>query len=320
VAETDQTPTIVTPPGKCAPGGGGTGCPGAPRPALAVRVAGRPGLVLEIHAYDGDAAWLGWPIASGRWFRGPRQADVDSSFLAATGRKVGDRITLTVNGEPVTLRIAGEVFAPGSGPAVFTGWPALGGAGAGLAVSHYDVAIQPGTTTGGYIRALTRALGPGYDAYTPAGGSVAAQVNTSYFRLLAVAVAVLAGLGVLNSVLMATRERVHDLGVFKAVGMTPRQSIAMVISWVIPPAVIAAVIALPAGLILQATLVQNLAASAFQSRTGSGPALPGSYVHVLGAADLLLLALAGLGIAAAGALGPATWAATARTTTALRAE
>jgi putative ABC transport system permease protein len=31
-----------------------------------------------------------------------------------------------------------------------------------------------------------------------------------------------AALGVLNSVVMATRQRVHDLGVFKAVGMTPR--------------------------------------------------------------------------------------------------
>jgi DNA-directed RNA polymerase specialized sigma24 family protein len=34
----------------------------------------------------------------------------------------------------------------------------------------------------------------------------------------------------------------------------------------------------------------------------------------------LLLALAGLGIAAVGALGPASWAATSKTTTALRAE
>jgi putative ABC transport system permease protein len=46
--------------------------------------------------------------------------------------------------------------------------------------------------------------------------------------------------------------------------------------------------------------------------------LPASFVHVLGAPDLLLLALAGLAIAAA--LDPATWAATSKTTTALRAE
>jgi putative ABC transport system permease protein len=59
--------------------------------------------------------------------------------------------------------------------------------------------------------------------------------------------AVLAGLGVLNATLMLTRERVHDLGVCKAVGMTPRQTIAMVTCWAIAPAIAAAAIALPAG-------------------------------------------------------------------------
>jgi putative ABC transport system permease protein len=43
-------------------------------------------------------------------------------------------------------------------------------------------------------------------------------------------------------------------------------------------------------------------------------------VHVYGAAELLLLAPAGLAIAAAGALGPASWAAASKTTTALHAE
>lgn len=79
--------------------------------------------------------------------------------------------------------------------------------------------------------------------------------------MLALLVAVLAGLGVLNSVLMATRERVHDLGVFKAVGMTPRQAIVMVACWVIVPAIIASAIALPAGLITQDILVRQLASS-----------------------------------------------------------
>ncbi len=114
---------------------------------------------------------------------------------------------------------------------------------------------------------------------------------------------------------MATRERVQDVGVFKAVGLTPRQAIAMVACWAVAPAVIA----LPAGLILQDALVRQLAASS--STTGfGGIVLPGSFVHVLGIADLLLLALAGLGIAAVGALGPASWAAAAKTATALRTE
>lgn len=62
-------------------------------------------------------------------------------------------------------------------------------------------------------------------------------MDTSLIRLLTVLVAVLAGLGVLNATLMLTRERVHDLGVYKAVGMTPRQVVAMVTCWAIAPAV-----------------------------------------------------------------------------------
>jgi putative ABC transport system permease protein len=49
---------------------------------------------------------------------------------------------------------------------------------------------------------------------------------------LTLLIAVVAGLGVLNTVVLQTRERVHDLGVFKAVGMTPGQTIAMVVSTV----------------------------------------------------------------------------------------
>lgn len=124
----------------------------------------------------------------------------------------------------------------------------------------------------------------------------------------------LAALGVLNSVLMATRERLHDLGVYKALGMTPTQTIEMVLCWVIVPVILAAVISIPVGLVVQDELVRHLA------RSSADLILPGSFVHVLGAGELALLTLAGLAIAAAGALGPAAWAAVSRTTTALRTE
>jgi putative ABC transport system permease protein len=63
---------------------------------------------------------------------------------------------------------------------------------------------------------------------------------------------------VLNTTLMLTRERVHDLGVYKAVGMTPRQAIAMVTCWVIAPGIAAAVIALPAGITLHEAVIHAL--------------------------------------------------------------
>jgi putative ABC transport system permease protein len=284
-------------------------------------VAGvRPDLPLLTYAYDGDSSWLGWSLVSGHWYNGPGQIDVSTAFAADTHRTTGETVRLTVNHKPVTVRIAGEVFIPSPAPAVWVSWQTLGRPAAALAVHQYDIDITPGTSIQGYTgalhRALQQALGPSIVVGNEGAASIAGFLDTSLFSWLTVLVAVLAALGVLNAALMATRERVHDLGVFKAVGITPRQTITMVTSWAIPPAIIAAAIALPAGLIIQDHLVRRLA-----SHTAlHGTALPGSFVNVLADTDLLLLALAGLAIAIAGALGPATWAALSKTTTALHAE
>jgi len=53
-----------------------------------------------------------------------------------------------------------------------------------------------------------------------------------------------------DTVVLQTRERVHDLGVFKAIGMTPRQTIAMVISTVAGIGLVAGLVAIPAGIAL----------------------------------------------------------------------
>jgi len=277
---------------------------GNPTPPVSVRIAGRPGLAVMAYAYNGDSSWLGWSLVSGRWYNRPGQIDVSTGFTADTGLTAGDRVTLTVNGKPVTVRIAGEVFVPTGLPTMWVSWQTLDGAAAGLTANLYDIALTPGTSTQAYTAALQRALGTGIGVSAPAGIDTFAPLDLPLFQWLTVLVAVLAGLGVLNAALMATRERIHDLGVFKAVGMTPPQTIPMVICWVLAPAVIAAAIALPAGLTTQDLLVRQLA---------PGNVLPGSFVHVLGGTDLLLLTLTGLAIAIAGALGPATWA--ARTTT-----
>ena len=204
--------------------------------------------------------------------------------------------------------------------AVWVSSQTLGGPAAGLAIHQYDMGLTPGTSTQAYTdalqQALRRAQGPDIVVGTEGASSLGGFLDTSLFAWLTLLIGVLAGLSVLNAALMATRERVHDPGVFKAVGMTPRQTITMVICWVIAPAVIAAAIALPAGLIIQDLLVRQLTSgTALQ-----GAALPGSFVHVLGGTDLLLLALAGLAIAIAGALGPASWAAQTRTAAVLHTE
>jgi putative ABC transport system permease protein len=118
---------------------------------------------------------------------------------------------------------------------------------------------------------------------------------------------------VLNAVVLHTRERVHDLGVFKALGMTPRQTIAMVLCSVAVTGLLAGLLAVPAGI-----AVHRYVMSAMANAAGLG--VPASLQNVYGAAELATLALAGLVIALAGALLPAGWAARSRTASALRAE
>jgi hypothetical protein len=116
-----------------------------------------------------------------------------------------------------------------------------------------------------------------------------------------------------TTVLMTTRDRVHDLGIFKALGMRPGQLLTMVVCWIAGPAVIAAVIAAPAAVALNTATLRAMAGTA---HTG----IPASFTQVYPPSRLALLSLAALAIAAAGALLPAGWAARGRPATALRAE
>jgi len=95
--------------------------------------------------------------------------------------------------------------------------------------------------------------------------------------------------------------------------MTPRQTIAMVVCSVAGIGLVAGLAAIPAGIGLLRSLVPVMGAAA-------GTGMPPSYLDVYGAAELAGLALAGVVIAVAGALLPATWAARNTTSSVLRAE
>jgi len=272
------------------------------------------GLALKVNAqaFDGNAGWLGYGLISGHWYRGTGQAVVNTAYLDQTGLAVGDTTTVSTGTRSVTARIVGEVFVPGNQPALMTSVQTLGGTSANLALDQYDVGLKPGVSIDSYVGQLNSALGANYWVSGPGQGQFY-LIADSLIAMLTLMMAVVAGLGVLNTVLLATRERVHDLGVFKAVGMTPRQTIAMVLCWMVAPAVVAAVIAIPVGMALHTAIANAMARAAY---TG----LPASFLAVYRPAGIVLLALSGLVIAAAGAFLPASWAARSKTATALRAE
>ncbi len=268
---------------------------------------------LSVTAFRGTANWTGYGLISGRWYTAPGQADVPTGFLTATGTSVGDTVTITFSGRQIPVRIVGEVFdTDNNGLEMVTDWQTLAGADPGLAASQYDVGLRPGTPEASYAQKLDDVLGPGFSA-TVNSNDRGLPIVISLIAALTLLLAVTAGLGVLNTVILTTRERVHDLGVLKAIGMTPRQVIAMAVCWVAGTGLAAGLIAVPAGITAQRYLAGAITAAA-----GSG--LPASYLNVYHAWELAGLALAGVVIAAAAALVPASWAAASTTAAALRAE
>jgi putative ABC transport system permease protein len=280
-----------------------------------------PGLAQQIPvtAYQGNAAWLDYDLISGRWYTGLGQVDVPTYFLTETGKSVGDRFTFAFGDRQITARIVGEVFSSlNNGLAIFTDRQTLAGPGpasTGLArapISQYDIELRPGTAANSYVQALSAELGQAYFVGQN-GSSRGLPVILGLISLLTLLLALVAGLGVLNTVALQTRERVHDLGVFKAIGMTPGQTIAMVVCWVAGTGLLAGLLAVPAGIALQHQLVPVMGEAA-------GTAIPAVILDVYGPAQIAVLALAGLAIAIAGAMAPASWAASMRSAVALRTE
>jgi putative ABC transport system permease protein len=269
---------------------------------------------MSLTAFGGDASWTGYALVAGRWYQGNGEADVNTSFLTDTGTTVGDSYPIVSGTRHVTVKIVGEAFDPSGGtPDVFASLATLSALDPGLFVDQYDVALKPGTAVQPYANALTRALGQDYSVSTNTDNSIQFVAIVGLIATLTLLLAAVAGLGVLNTVVLQTRERVHDLGVFKAVGMTPRQTIAMVVCSVAGTGLLAGLIAIPAGVALQRYVLPVMAHAA---QTDVPPSVLNAYLPW----ELVLLAASGLVIAAAGALAPAGWAARARTAAALRAE
>jgi putative ABC transport system permease protein len=274
-------------------------------------VAGVSGAV-RATLYQGDSRSGSYAMLSGHWITGPGQVVVSSRFLEKTGTGIGDTVRVTVRESTETLRIVGEAFDPSYDElgihADLGDFPA-----AGPIVFHIDV--EAGVSAAEYageLDAVVRPLDAGAMAESPGTDSMILALRTMAALLTLMLVSV-AGLGVLNSVVLDTRERVHDLGVCKALGMTPRQTVSLVLASVTGIGVIGGLIGVPAGFALHGFVLPRMGDTA-------GTALPPSVLEVYDASQLVLLGLAGIVIAALGALLPAGWAARTHTATALRTE
>ncbi|HEX5198805.1 MAG TPA: FtsX-like permease family protein [Actinoplanes sp.] len=255
---------------------------------------------------SGDMRWAGYEMLDGRWYTAPGEAVVNTGFLTATGKHIGDTVTGAGHG-PLTL--VGEVFDGSANNHLYTD---IAGVEDVEPILEWYVKLKPGTDRAAYLAAL-RGANVHAEATRAEGPDGTLIVLDSLTALLTALLVSVAALGVLNAVVLEWRDRVHDIGVHKSVGMTPKQTAAMVIASVAIPGLLGGAAGVPAGYLLHHWAVPAMA-------HGAGIRLPQSTIDVYAPVLLAVLALAGLVLAAGGALLPAGWAARTRTAVALRTE
>ncbi|MGW2253126.1 ABC transporter permease [Kitasatospora sp. NPDC001660] len=277
--------------------------PGAERVSVRglvrVGIVGQPQLVFaDFYGGDDMVDHRRLQAVEGRPATGLGEIEAGPGFLDQHGVRLGDRLTLVLDGRQTTVTIVGEEDA-GNANAISSNDATRALLTPDPHVVEYDVRLADGTDAEAYQKAVTAAdpsLSPSIFTAGTEGSVVAIQTFSTTFSIL---LSVVAALGVFNTLLLTIRERRRDLGMLKSIGMTPRQVVAMTVTSVTWQGVVSGIIGIPVGILVHRLIVENVRIIDF----------PESTIDIWGAPLLTGLALAGVAIAVLGALVPARSAA-----------
>ncbi len=251
---------------------------------------------VDLDFLRGDTSSLGYTIVKGHWIDGPGQAVVGPAFLKDHDLAVGDRVTLSMGEAPAAVTIVGETwnYDPNG---LLVDWHTLTILDPGRGATTYDIGLRSGTSIAGYVSAASRAE-PSLVVQANGGLNGDEQLIPDFSVLFTVLLAIIAGLGVLNTILLTVRERRRDLGMLKSIGMTPRQVTTMMVTSASAVGVIGSLVGVPVGVFIHRVVVPPMVHAI-------GAILPSSLLDVWTAGLVAALALSGVVIAAIGAFGPA---------------
>ncbi|HEU0115502.1 MAG TPA: FtsX-like permease family protein [Thermomicrobiales bacterium] len=265
-------------------------------------------------ALGGDVSPYDGSLIEGRQFSAPGEAVAGQAFLDLTGKKIGDRVRLWVDGRPLDLTIVGKFIATESG-----GRLVLFGLDTyraqidpGAEPEQYALRLRPGANPTAIASDLTRASGSRF-AIQPIDLNESGeldQIRAVVFGLDVVLV-VIGVVNLLTTTMLGVRERFRDVGILKSIGFTPFQAVESVLTGVGALAVVAVAVGIPLGLLVTRLLFDELG-----RRIGVGPGL-GVMPRW---SSLVLLLPAAVLLAILGGLLPARRAAAFRVSEALRYE
>jgi putative ABC transport system permease protein len=196
-----------------------------------------PGLADPVDGvvFRGDPLMLGWStfLVRGRWpGANPGEVLLRRSVLDQAGLDVGSSFDGVLAGRQLRFHVVGEITAVDFGAVL--DWSTLAAADPNAEPDRYVVQLQPGSNADAYASAV-RAEEPDFLTVEPnqaATGATRDTLNTinGLMAVLVFVLALIAAAGVFSTMLLHVRERSRDIAVLKAVGMSPRQLLTMVIS------------------------------------------------------------------------------------------
>jgi putative ABC transport system permease protein len=256
---------------------------------------------VAIEGARGGRSALQDDLARGRWMRGPGEVVASGRFLAEYGLRLGGSFVLAAaNGRQERVTLVGEVM---SGPSDWmrADWATVTALTPGAQANQYWVRLTPGSDVGAFMKAV-RAVDPGLhpDAKTSVNAGAVTVISSA--TVLTVMLSVVAAMGVFNTVVLSARERRRDLGMLKSIGMTPRQVTVMMVVSMAGLGLLGGLLGLPLGVAAYRVVVRMTERSAHL-------AFPDRMLDVWHPGSMALQALAGVAIAALGAVIPARAAA-----------
>ncbi len=262
-----------------------------------------------------DSGFAAFPfqITSGRMFAAPGEVVAGKGLLRLYGKSIGDDLPVEVDGHRFTLHITGTYTELSEGGRMVLGaLDTLQQVVPGAAPRQYYVKVKPGADVKALVQAVETTTGSQLlgEAVDPNPPDDVLRLRTVVASLSAV-LALVALVSVFNASLMASRERVRDFGIFKAMGFTPVQVAGTVLVGTGSLVLAATLVGLPLGVWVTYATISGLAPGFGFTRS-----IPLA-INWLGVACVPVGAFL---IAAAGSALPARWAARLKVAEVLRYE
>ena len=265
-----------------------------------------PGVVDNVVGlpYRGDPTAVGYAVIEGRWYTAPGEAVASPGLLRAAHWKLGDWYTVSIDGKSARLRMVGLLSeGPNIAHQLRFDWSTYTQMFPKGMPDSYYVHLRAGADPADYVRRIQQAE-PDFLGATVFSLEGAGPITLTKEVVLALGLilGLVAVAGVFNTLLLNARERVHDLAVLKALGMSPRQLLTLVGSCALVFGVIGGVLGTPTGVGMHHGVIDLV--SLF-----IGNPFPSAVFDVYQPLLLASLGCIGLGVAAVGGLLPAQWAA-----------